>query len=107
MESPKGVQAHRGSPSPTCPTFFLLGPNTGLGHNSVVFMIESQIRYVGQAIAAVDKAAGAQALAPTRPPQDAFNAELATRLDRTVWNTGVQQLVSSMSTARTAPCGAA
>jgi len=43
--------------------FFLLGPNTALGHNSVVFMIESQIRYAAQAIAAVDRA-GAQALAP-------------------------------------------
>ena len=43
--------------------FFLLGPNTALGHNSVVFMIESQIRYAAHAIAAVDKM-GAQALAP-------------------------------------------
>ncbi len=55
--------------------FFLLGPNTGLGHNSVVFMIESQIRYVAEAIAACDKL-GAQALAPTRAAQDGFNDEL-------------------------------
>ena len=67
--------------------FFLLGPNTGLGHNSVVFMIESQIRYVGQAIAAVDSA-GAQALAPTRAAQDAFNAELQDKLAGSVWSTG-------------------
>ena len=65
----------------------LLGPNTGLGHNSVVFMIESQIRYVGQAIEAVDKA-GAEALAPTRAAQDAFNADLQGKLERSVWNTG-------------------
>lgn len=26
--------------------FFLMGPNTGLGHNSMVYMIESQITYV-------------------------------------------------------------
>ena len=46
------------SPSPTCRTCSSCsGPNTALGHNSVVFMIESQIRYVAQAIAAVDKAA--------------------------------------------------
>jgi len=67
--------------------FMLLGPNTGLGHNSVVFMIESQIRYVGQAIEAVDKA-GAEALAPTRAAQDAFNADLQDKLERSVWNTG-------------------
>ncbi len=84
----EGVQAHRGIAVADMPNlFFLLGPNTGLGHNSVVFMIESQIRYVGQAIAAVDKA-GAQALAPTRPAQDAFNAELQHQLERTVWSTG-------------------
>lgn len=84
----EGVQAHRGIAVADVPNlFFLLGPNTGLGHNSVVFMIESQIRYVGQAIAAVDRA-GAQALAPTRAAQDAFNGELQHDLESTVWNTG-------------------
>lgn len=84
----EGVQAHRGITVADVPNlFFLLGPNTGLGHNSVVFMIESQIRYVAQAIAAVDKA-GMQALAPTRPAQDSFNTELQHDLDRTVWSTG-------------------
>ena len=61
----EGIQAHRGIAVAGMPNlFFLLGPNTALGHNSVVFMIESQIRYVAQAIAAVDKS-GARALAPT------------------------------------------
>ncbi|MGY4710152.1 flavin-containing monooxygenase [Mycolicibacterium sp. CBM1] len=84
----EGVQAHRGIAVADMPNlFFLLGPNTGLGHNSVVFMIESQIRYVGQAIGAVDKA-GAQALAPTRAAQDAFNTELHHQLERSVWSTG-------------------
>ena len=60
----EGVVAHRGITVADMPNlFFLLGPNTGLGHNSVVFMIESQIRYVAAAIAAADKV-GAQALAP-------------------------------------------
>ena len=30
--------------------FFLVGPNTGLGHNSIVFMIESQIAYIADAL---------------------------------------------------------
>ena len=35
------------SPSPGFPNLFLLyGPNTGLGHNSMIFMIEAQARYV-------------------------------------------------------------
>jgi cation diffusion facilitator CzcD-associated flavoprotein CzcO len=84
----EGVQAHRGIAVADMPNlFFLLGPNTGLGHNSVVFMIESQIGYVAQAIDAVDKA-GAQALAPSRWAQDTFNAELQQRLQGAVWSTG-------------------
>lgn len=67
--------------------FFLLGPNTALGHNSVVFMIESQIRYAAKAIAAVDKR-GAAALAPTRQAQDRYNDELQDELAGTVWSTG-------------------
>jgi cation diffusion facilitator CzcD-associated flavoprotein CzcO len=84
----EGLAAHRGITVAEVPNlFFLLGPNTGLGHNSVVFMIESQIRYVADAIATVDKY-GAQALAPTRAAQDRFNAELQEKLASSVWNTG-------------------
>ena len=84
----EGVMAHRGITVADVPNaFLLLGPNTGLGHNSVVFMIESQIRYAAHAIAAVDKA-GAQALAPTRAAADAYNAELQRDLAGTVWSTG-------------------
>jgi cation diffusion facilitator CzcD-associated flavoprotein CzcO len=84
----EGIQAHRGIAVAGMPNlFFLLGPNTALGHNSVVFMIESQIRYVAQAIAAVDKA-GVRALSPSRKAQDDFNAELQGDLATTVWTTG-------------------
>ena len=84
----EGVVAHRGIAVADMPNlFFLLGPNTGLGHTSVVFMIESQIHYVAEAIAAVDKA-GAQALAPSRAAQDRSNAELQNKLAGSVWNTG-------------------
>jgi cation diffusion facilitator CzcD-associated flavoprotein CzcO len=84
----EGIQAHRGIAVADMPNlFFLLGPNTALGHNSVVFMIESQIRYVAQAIAAVDKV-GARALAPSRRAQDEFNSELQNDLAGTVWSTG-------------------
>jgi cation diffusion facilitator CzcD-associated flavoprotein CzcO len=84
----EGVAAHRGVAIADVPNlFFLLGPNTGLGHTSVVIMIEAQIRYVAQAIAAVDRY-DAQALAPTRTAQDRDNAELQSELARSVWNTG-------------------
>ncbi len=84
----EGMAAHRGITVAGMPNlFFLLGPNTALGHNSVVFMIESQIRYVAQAIAAVDQA-GAAALAPTRRAQDEYNADLQRHLAGTVFSTG-------------------
>jgi cation diffusion facilitator CzcD-associated flavoprotein CzcO len=83
-----GAVAHRGIGNADAPNlFFLLGPNTALGHNSVVFMIESQIRYVAAAIAEADRT-GAAALAPTRVAQDRFNEELQKDLAGTVWNTG-------------------
>ncbi|MCV7401504.1 NAD(P)/FAD-dependent oxidoreductase [Mycobacterium fragae] len=84
----EGVVAHRGIAVADVPNlFFLLGPNTGLGHTSVVFMIESQIHYVSEAIAACDRL-DAQALAPTRSAQDRFNEELQQKLAGSVWNTG-------------------
>ena len=84
----EGLGAHRGITIADVPNlFFLLGPNTGLGHNSVVFMIESQIHYVAEAIAACDRL-DAQALAPTRTAQDNFNEELQQKLAQSVWNSG-------------------
>lgn len=84
----EGVQAHRGITVANVPNaFFLLGPNTGLGHNSIVFMIESQIRYVIQALQLVESE-GAKAIAPRRDVQDQFNADLQDKLAGTVWNTG-------------------
>ena len=44
-------RAHLGVTVPNFPNLFLLlGPNSGLGHNSVVIMIEAQVRYVVRAI---------------------------------------------------------
>ncbi|MDT5092642.1 MAG: hypothetical protein QOH60_2005 [Mycobacterium sp.] len=84
----EGPIAHRGTTVADMPNvFFLLGPNTGLGHNSMVYMIESQIHYVGEAVSAVDSS-HFEALAPTRAAQDAYNAGLQERLGHSVWNTG-------------------
>ena len=84
----EGVMAHRGITVADVPNLFLLlGPNTGLAHNSAVFMIESQIGYVADAIGAADEV-GAQAMTPTREAQDRFNEELQRDLAKTVWNTG-------------------
>lgn len=67
--------------------FLLMGPNTGIGHNSMIFMIESQIRHVMSALKALD-ARRAETIEVRRVIQDAFNAELETRLEKTVWKSG-------------------
>jgi hypothetical protein len=67
--------------------FMLLGPNTGLGHSSVVYMIESQVAYLMDALR-VMRERGA-AVAEVRPEvQAAYNQEVDARMERTVWSTG-------------------
>jgi cation diffusion facilitator CzcD-associated flavoprotein CzcO len=67
--------------------FFLVGPNTGLGHNSIVFMIESQIRYVAGALGAMRRRGAA--VVDVRPEaQAAYNVELERMTEGTVWVSG-------------------
>jgi cation diffusion facilitator CzcD-associated flavoprotein CzcO len=67
--------------------FFLVGPNTGLGHNSIVFMIESQITYVLSALKAMRRR-GAAVLDVRPEAQAAYNAELEEMTRGTVWVSG-------------------
>ena len=67
--------------------FFLLGPNTGLGHSSMVYMIESQVAHVMEALRTMDQR-GAETVEVRREALDDYNAEIDARMDRTVWNTG-------------------
>ena len=104
----EGIAAHRGITVADMPNlFFLLGPNTGLGHNSVVFMIESQIRYVAEAIAAVRQAGRAGAGADARRA-GRFNDELQARPGRVRCGTPAAAAAGTWtSTASTGRCGAA
>jgi cation diffusion facilitator CzcD-associated flavoprotein CzcO len=84
----RGMKAYKGTSIAGFPNLFmLLGPNTGLGHNSVVFMIEAQIHYVGEALRAM-RAQGAATLEVRREAMEAYDAEVQRRLAGTVWNTG-------------------
>jgi len=66
--------------------FLLLGPNTGLGHNSVVFMIESQVRYAMDCLKMLWKGAGS--LEVKADVQAAFNSTLHEKMKSTVWMSG-------------------
>lgn len=46
-----GAEAHHGMTVSGFPNFFMLyGPNTNLGHNSIIFMIECQANYIAQCV---------------------------------------------------------
>jgi cation diffusion facilitator CzcD-associated flavoprotein CzcO len=67
--------------------FLLMGPNTGLGHNSMIFMIEAQARYATRAIEALREKN--LAFLDVRPEAErAFRDELARKMKNTVWMTG-------------------
>jgi cation diffusion facilitator CzcD-associated flavoprotein CzcO len=81
-------QAHLGVTVAGFPNLFLLlGPNTGLGHTSVLLMVEAQIRYV---VAALDhmRRNGIGAMSPRPAAQAAFVAEVDRRMRDTVWQAG-------------------
>ncbi|GAA3242865.1 flavin-containing monooxygenase [Dactylosporangium siamense] len=80
-------EAYRGTTVAGFPNLFLLlGPNTGLGHNSVVLMIEAQIEYILGALRTLGR--GARSLEPRAEAQRAFTAAVDRRMAGTVWATG-------------------
>lgn len=83
-----GQSAYLGTSVSGFPNLFIMtGPNTALGHNSMVYMIEAQSHYVLDAIAQLAQRPGS-ALDVDAQAQRRYNEELQTRLARTVWNTG-------------------
>lgn len=83
-----GMKAYLGTSIAGFPNLFtLIGPNTGLGHNSMVLMMEAQYRYVLSALQLMRRR-GWRALEVLRPVQERFNRRLQARMRRTVWSTG-------------------
>lgn len=83
-----GPQAYLGTTVAGFPNLFVMtGPNTGLGHNSMVYVIESQARFVLTALDALERR-GAAAFDVRADVQSRFNAALQRRLAGSVWNTG-------------------
>ena len=83
-----GMAAYKGTTVPGFPNLFMLvGPNTGLGHSSMVFMIESQVEYLRDAVRTM-AAHRYAAVEPTPAATRAWNDGLQRRMRRTVWSTG-------------------
>ncbi len=67
--------------------FFVIGPNTGLGHNSMVFMMEAQYRYITGAVRHILRRKR-RAIDVKPEVMAAFNVEVQRRMAGTVWATG-------------------
>jgi cation diffusion facilitator CzcD-associated flavoprotein CzcO len=83
-----GMTAYKGTTVPGFPNlFFIVGPNVGLGHSSMVFMIESQVAYIRDALRTMRKG-GYDVVEVDRARTDRYNAALQGRMRRTVWSAG-------------------
>jgi cyclohexanone monooxygenase len=81
-----GLEAYKGICVPGFPNFFMLaGPNTGLSHNSMIYMIESMAQYVLQALQLLRQH---QTLEVKSEICHSYNQGIQQRLKNTVWSTG-------------------
>lgn len=80
-----GPQAFRGVAVTGFPNYFLImGPNSGLGHSSILFMIECQVRYIRDCLSWLDSGK-TDAVEVRADVQDDFNRQLDEAHQRTVW----------------------
>ncbi len=82
-----GAEAYLGISVSGFPNLFMLyGPNTNLGHSSIVYMLESQIAYLLDALKHLST--GRKWLDVKAEVQGSFNAKIQARSKRTVWDAG-------------------
>ncbi len=80
-----GAYAYYGITVPGYPNFFLLyGPNTNLGHNSILFMLECQFHYIVQALSLLARQ-GAAYLEVRQDVFEAFYRDIQQALAQTAW----------------------
>lgn len=81
-------RAYLGATIPGFPNLFVMvGPNSGLGHNSIVFMIEAQLRYIMDAIQRLKDVAAFDLRAEVL---DDFQREIDQRMQGMVWSSGCE-----------------
>ncbi|WP_037558934.1 flavin-containing monooxygenase [Spirillospora albida] len=83
-----GATAHLGITVSGFPNLFVLyGPYTNLGHNSIIYMLESQFRYVLGCVEALRRH-GLDWIDVRPDVLDAFTRDMQERLRSTVWDAG-------------------
>jgi cation diffusion facilitator CzcD-associated flavoprotein CzcO len=82
------MRALRGTTVPGFPNLCLVvGPNTGLGHSSMIHIIESQLHYILDYLAVLDRT-GAAALDARPGALERWCADIEARMASSVWATG-------------------
>jgi len=84
----EGQQAYKGTTVAGFPNMFMLvGPNTGVGNTSMIYMIESQLSYLLDGLRRMERY-GLATVETSSDAQRRFNTALQRRMARTVWMTG-------------------
>ncbi|OAJ55199.1 4-hydroxyacetophenone monooxygenase [Paraburkholderia ginsengiterrae] len=83
-----GPEAYFGVSVANFPNFFMIaGPNTGLGHNSMIYMIESQVQYIADCLRVLRRR-NARTMNLRADVQRDFNARLQAAMQHSVWTSG-------------------
>lgn len=81
-------RAYLGTTMPRFPNLFvMLGPNTGIGHTSALFIMESQLRYALDCIKRT-KEAGFDSVEPTIDAEERWTNWIHKEMEGTVWQSG-------------------
>jgi len=83
-----GAEAYLGTSISGFPNMFIVvGPNTGLGHSSMILMIEAQVHYIMECIRTM-KQKGAKSADVKHSIQQTYNSDLQAALAKSVWQSG-------------------
>lgn len=81
-------RAYLGTTVPGFPNLFLtLGPNTGIGHTSALFIMESQLRYIVDCVRRL-RESGARSLEVRADAEERYTTGIHSEMERTVWHSG-------------------
>lgn len=81
-------RAYLGTSVPDFPNLFIVtGPNTGIGHTSAIFVIESQMRYIMNCITTVIES-GKSTIEVSIDAEQKYTAMIHSEMEKTVWYDG-------------------
>lgn len=81
-------RAYLGTAIPGFPNLFVVtGPNTGIGHTSAIFVIESQMKYIIDSMKKLAQS-GKRSIEVRREAENAYTQMIHSEMNKTVWKTG-------------------